>query len=173
MSICPKCSISAFHNGVCNRCGYVEKKNEVKTSEISINEKENKKDFEIKKQVVETDCPKCGDVSFRNNLYCLWCGYNPQQKDNTSTNQTQNRLIVCPDCKKEISRNAEACPHCGAPNEISGSKKSFNKFYIIILVVVFVIFFMFTDTGKMMFNSDYKECRKYLKEAICREAYIY
>ena len=26
-------------------------------------------------------------------------------------------LINCPDCNKEISPRATACPHCGAPNE--------------------------------------------------------
>ena len=24
-------------------------------------------------------------------------------------------LVTCPDCKKEISSSAEACPHCGRP----------------------------------------------------------
>ena len=24
-------------------------------------------------------------------------------------------LITCPDCKKEVSDRAPACPHCGAP----------------------------------------------------------
>lgn len=92
---------------------------------------------------------------------------------NNSEIKVTSTLIACPDCKKEISRNAEACPHCGAPNKALSSKKSFNIFYIIILVFVFVIFFMFTDTGKMMFNSDYKECRKVLNEALCREVHIY
>ena len=145
MPQCPKCYINAFHNNVCNRCGYVEKKNEVKTSEISINENEHKEE----------------KIEINGN-------------ENTHTPKSENNnLITCPDCKKEISRNAEACPHCGAPNKALSSKKSLNIFYIIILVFVFVIFFMFTDTGKMMFNSDYKECRKVLNEALCREVHIY
>ena len=24
-------------------------------------------------------------------------------------------LIMCPDCKREVSDKAEACPHCGCP----------------------------------------------------------
>jgi len=25
-------------------------------------------------------------------------------------------LVICPDCKKQISSNAASCPHCGNPN---------------------------------------------------------
>ena len=28
-------------------------------------------------------------------------------------NPMTKNLMLCPDCKKQVSRNAEACPHCG------------------------------------------------------------
>ena len=31
-------------------------------------------------------------------------------------------LVTCPDCGKQISRNAASCPNCGAPNSISNYK---------------------------------------------------
>ena len=146
MPQCPKCNINAFHNNVCNRCGYIEKKNEVKSLAILIYENEyNEEKIEM------------------------------NGNENTHTPKSENNnLITCPDCKKEISRNAEACPHCGAPTRIKLNKKSVNsKIYIILAIIILVIFFLTSDTGKMMFNSKYKECRKVLNETLCREAYIY
>jgi uncharacterized paraquat-inducible protein A len=31
-------------------------------------------------------------------------------------------LISCPDCERRVSRNAGACPYCGAPIRIEVSK---------------------------------------------------
>lgn len=53
-------------------------------------------------------------------------------------------LINCPECGKEISDRAKACPHCGAPlrikkqkSEKSNRQKIVNK--VILIVAIFVI----------------------------------
>ena len=33
-------------------------------------------------------------------------------------------LIICPDCKKQISDRAERCPHCGLPAQYFHGKKA-------------------------------------------------
>lgn len=33
-------------------------------------------------------------------------------------------LIKCPECAKEMSSDATACPSCGKPNEVAAKKKS-------------------------------------------------
>ena len=89
------------------------KKNEVKTSEISINENEHKEE----------------KIEINGN-------------ENTYTPKSENNnLITCPDCKKEISRNAELCPHCGAPNIEITNTKSNNILIIggVISVLLFII----------------------------------
>lgn len=67
-------------------------------------------------------CPKCNINAFHNNL-CNRCGYVGKKKQ----------------------------------SNILASKKSFSKFYIIIPAVVLVIFFIFTDKGKMLFFNYYNE----------------
>ncbi len=58
--------------------------------------------------------------------------------ENTHTPKSENNnLITCPDCKKEISRNAEACPHCGARLKTSFLYK-FIKWGLIIGAIFFV-----------------------------------
>jgi hypothetical protein len=46
-------------------------------------------------------------------------------KENQNENQfkvinQEKKLIPCPDCNKEVSRRAKACPHCGCPLEAIG-----------------------------------------------------
>ena len=119
------------------------------------------------------ECPKCKKHFFYNNK-CNKCGYYGKGNLNISNNEQKVNIVKCLDCEKEISVNADACPHCGAPTRIKLNKKSVNsKIYIILAIIILVIFFLTSDTGKMMFNSKYKECRKVLNETLCREAYIY
>ena len=33
-------------------------------------------------------------------------------------------LIICPDCKKQISDRAERCPHCGLPAQYYHRQKA-------------------------------------------------
>lgn len=59
-------------------------------------------------------------------------------------------LIVCPDCKKEISDKAKSCPHCGftfgeennAPPENKGG--TILAIVFLLIVAAPVLFFLFT-----------------------------
>ena len=64
-----------------------------------------------------------------------------RKKNPINNNEIKNTstLIACRDCKKEISRNAEACPHCGAPTISSNKKKNNKKIFFLILICVFAI----------------------------------
>ena len=42
-------------------------------------------------------------------------------------------LVKCPDCSKEVSKNAQKCPHCGAKLKMGGFSKT-----IIIIIGIFV-----------------------------------
>tara|TARA_B100001057_G_scaffold440887_1_gene475119 strand:- start:695 stop:1132 length:438 start_codon:yes stop_codon:yes gene_type:complete len=48
-------------------------------------------------------------------------------------------LFSCPDCKKEISINADACPHCGAITELKKKKNSNSNLVKVIFILAFVI----------------------------------
>ena len=134
MPQCPKCKINAFHHNKCNRCGYVYKKKEVQNSETSINEKEYKEDFKIWKQEEKKET-------------------NENENNHTPKPEINNNLINCSDCEKEISVNADACPHCGAPTELKKNKNSANQnvnpqttlvgwgvFFIIFGVILFMTY---------------------------------
>lgn len=117
-------------------------------------------------------CPKCETYISYDETNCSKCGYN--EKTGSTDTVQEIKLIKCSDCEKEISVNADACPHCGAPTRIKLNKKSDNiKIYIILAIIILFIIFLTSDTAKMMFNSEYKECRKVFKESFCREIYIY
>ncbi|WP_082091389.1 zinc-ribbon domain-containing protein [Paracidovorax citrulli] len=47
-------------------------------------------------------------------------------------------LIKCPDCNKEVSKNAQKCPHCGAKLKMVG----FSKTILVVLGVCVVIVLM-------------------------------
>lgn len=78
-------------------------------------------------------------------------------------------LIKCPECKKDLSDEALACPHCGY--KIKSSKENFNvvsrsvnsKYYLLILILVvggFLIYseFFKKDLSKEQTNTtDYQE----------------
>jgi len=56
----------------------------------------------------------------------------------------EKMLIECKDCKKEISKNANKCVHCGCPTWV-GEQKSINIPGIIALILG-VMGFIFTFT---------------------------
>lgn len=56
---------------------------------------------------------------------------------NNSEIKNTSTLITCRDCKKEISINAETCPHCGARLKTSFLYK-FIKWGLIIAAIFFV-----------------------------------
>ena len=81
-------------------------------------------------------CPKCfwadeDDIENRDKThYCSRCGavseYWMSQKVDTVTNRvvkdeehvettSNTKLMICPDCGREVSRRAVACIHCGCP----------------------------------------------------------
>ena len=76
-------------------------------------------------------CPECGHKNIRKLKVCTRCGKSihpaesrgTQPEDIETPEGTEQRpqdadfsnLMNCPDCKREISINAPACPGCGAP----------------------------------------------------------
>jgi DNA-directed RNA polymerase subunit RPC12/RpoP len=53
-------------------------------------------------------------------------------------------LILCPECGKEISDKASACPHCGHPIVAATGKKSYRTLggCAIFLILIFGLFIM-------------------------------
>ena len=45
------------------------------------------------------------------------------QTESRSDWSPNSSLINCPDCGKEISKSADACPHCGRPRDKTTSEK--------------------------------------------------
>lgn len=76
-------------------------------------------------------CPNCGRKNIDKLNVCRGCGLSlggtvNSKKEQESTQATENdkhevkdaefsNLMECPDCKREISRNAPHCPGCGTP----------------------------------------------------------
>ena len=59
---------------------------------------------------------------------------------------TPPNLTLCPDCDKQISKSAAACPHCGAPGStIRSKKKAQNQgnAFVSIGVLIFLAFILF------------------------------
>jgi len=51
-------------------------------------------------------------------------------------------LINCPVCKKEISPNAAACPHCGEPMKKDLPKPPSSRLILLLVVLVTIIAFV-------------------------------
>ena len=47
-------------------------------------------------------------------------------------------LIKCPDCSKDVSKNAQKCPHCGAKLKMGGFSKSILVLFGIGAVIVLI-----------------------------------
>ena len=123
-------------------------------------------------------CPKCKLIALEsvialfssdhNSYRCNSCGHVVKKEVVTSETsikkevetsetsiikQEKIKLIKCSDCEKEISVNADACPHCGAPTELKKNKNSANQnvnpqttlvgwgvFFIIFGVILFMTY---------------------------------
>lgn len=48
-------------------------------------------------------------------------------------------LIKCPDCGKDISKNAKVCPNCGCPIAEEPKKKKSKKWVLVVLLVLFIL----------------------------------
>lgn len=117
MPQCPKCNINAFHNNVCNRCGYIDK---------------------LQKEYLR-------NTEYKNKMICLVCnkeltdGHICDVDDKSQIQKEEKKLISCLDCEKEISINAEACPHCGAITELKKKKNSNSNLVKVIFILALVI----------------------------------
>jgi predicted amidophosphoribosyltransferase len=45
-------------------------------------------------------------------------------------------LTICKECRKEISTDAYACPHCGKPQENKSALKKKHITYVLLAVIV-------------------------------------
>ncbi len=61
-------------------------------------------------------------------------------------------LIKCPECEREISKSARACPQCGRPNVVTGSESIF--FGKGNLGIGFAIYLGLFVVGLLMFPND-------------------
>ncbi|RLA77909.1 MAG: hypothetical protein DRG78_16330 [Epsilonproteobacteria bacterium] len=61
-------------------------------------------------------------------------------------------LIICPDCKKEFSEDADKCIHCGKPNIAIKDEKAKGGIFSQIAVVGFLImvFVIATDSNTVV-----------------------
>jgi hypothetical protein len=76
-------------------------------------------------------------------------------------------LINCGECSKEISDKAVACPHCGAPREVTTpaatskkaavKKNSSNSFLNVILIILGIVLFMSILGGSNSKKSEPRE----------------
>lgn len=57
-------------------------------------------------------------------------------------------LVECMDCKKEISKNAEKCPHCGAANAHLTAQTLLGCFGLIVVILVIGGFMSLCSTEK-------------------------
>ena len=79
-------------------------------------------------------------------------------------------LIGCGECGKEISSEAPACPHCGAPNRAYVKPMGlFSK----LLIGAFVLTFLFLGFGCLLASSPDGQARSKERDAIeyCESEY--
>ena len=70
-------------------------------------------------------CPKCNEENNDDAIFCQKCSYRlvgvygqPKQEytnDAEEPQKSENYMILCPCCKKQISSKAVSCPQCGHP----------------------------------------------------------
>jgi len=76
-------------------------------------------------------CPECGQKNISKLKVCNRCGASlrpvesgwtqqeytetPEDTEQSPPDADFSNLMTCPDCKREVSRNAPNCPGCGAP----------------------------------------------------------
>ena len=47
-------------------------------------------------------------------------------------------LVKCPDCSKEVSKNAQKCPHCGAKLKMGGFSKTIIIVFGVCVAIVLI-----------------------------------
>ena len=67
-------------------------------------------------------CPKCGSVTELKVNSVLNDIASAEQEENKSNKIFNDNLILCPDCGKKVSKNADNCIYCGAPIKKNGNK---------------------------------------------------
>lgn len=75
-------------------------------------------------------------------------------------------IIQCPECGKEISDEAKVCPGCGKPMKKEKEKKSINKLFIIIPLIVVVL----CIAGFIAYKIWYRNSPNYIMDQY-KEAY--
>ncbi|MDR3177625.1 MAG: hypothetical protein LBT96_01450 [Campylobacteraceae bacterium] len=76
---------------------------------------------------------------------------NSDAQDNIKAEQKEaSKLIECPDCSKEVSRNAYKYPHCGAT--IKKSKRTLLGKIVLWIFVIFNLFMIHRMSGVLTYN---------------------
>lgn len=58
-------------------------------------------------------CPACGSVVNEKDIYCMSCGCNLKQLQQTESISQSNQNIVCPNCKTHNKKGSSFCSSCG------------------------------------------------------------
>ena len=76
-------------------------------------------------------CSSCGKYVCINHFefvsgekFCVTClgrSSSPETETHNNTLHPKSKLIRCPDCEKEVSARATACPNCGSPIDSKNS----------------------------------------------------
>ncbi len=94
----------------------------------------------------QNECPSCG-VLFNKIKEISRRRKEEEIRRKRFQEQRQENIINCSACKKEISKNAKSCPHCGEPikikKELSKEEKDMQKFGCGCLLLIPSCFFIF------------------------------
>ncbi|WP_248769060.1 hypothetical protein [Pseudomonas sp. MWU12-2345] len=79
-------------------------------------------------------------------------------------------MTKCKECKKDVSSNAKACPHCGVSNPAMGPKE-FLIGISVFAAIAFGVYSYFSSDSKPSTNEDKKVIaeQKAAAEATCRK----
>lgn len=69
-----------------------------------------------------------------------------KERRSAAKSKPDSNLIVCNDCRESVSKNAEACPHCGSPIR-KQKKKRFGVGKIVLSIFGFLILVSLFSTG--------------------------
>jgi hypothetical protein len=102
-------------------------------------------------------CPSCGEKFQAPDEYagrastCVNCG-----KELTIPAATRIKpLATCRDCGRQVSKNAQACPYCGAPQPAVSS-----AIRMVAIVVASLVAIVFAGSTMMLFRGCNKEINK-------------
>lgn len=69
-------------------------------------------------------------------------------------------LIKCPDCGKEVSDKAPACPNCGRPIAPTGIYSFLSRRWVKILAIIFLIYIGMRIVGSIIGAANRYQTRK-------------